>query len=90
MSYINNSFSSNIEGKSSKIIIVSKNRIESAKDRVNYITLKEGDRVVVSVKNTNQTIAQSLKNFFYRLTGNDTYQIFAEHAGIVTTNGSNL
>ena len=67
-----------------------KSQIEEKLDANGKIVLKEGDRVVVSVKNTNQTIAQSLKNFFYRLTGNDTYQIFAEHAGIVTTNGSNL
>ena len=52
------------------------------------ITLKEGDRVSVSVKNTNKTIAQTLKNFVYQLTGDDTYQIAAQHAGIVTVNGS--
>lgn len=52
------------------------------------IILKEGDRVGVTVKNTNKTISQSLKNFFYQLAGNDTYQIFAQHAGIVTVNGS--
>ena len=52
------------------------------------ITLKEGDRIAVTVTNTNQTIAQSLKNFFYQLVGNDTYQIAAQHAGIVTVNGS--
>ena len=52
------------------------------------ITLKEGDRASVSVKNTNKTIAQTLKNFVYQLTGDDTYQIAAQHAGIVTVNGS--
>ena len=48
---------------------------------------KEGDIVSVSVKNTNQTIAQQLKNFFYTVTGNDAYTIAAEHAGVVTSNG---
>ena len=48
---------------------------------------KEGDIISVSVKNTNQTIAQQLKNFFYTVTGNDAYTIAAEHAGIVTANG---
>ena len=52
------------------------------------ITLKEGDMVSVTVKNTNQTISQLLKNFFYQLSGNDTYQIAAQHAGIVTVNGT--
>ncbi len=52
------------------------------------IALKEGDRFSVTVKNTNTTIAQTLRNFFYRISGNDTYQIAAQHAGIVTANGS--
>lgn len=53
------------------------------------ITLKEGDRVSVIVKNTNTTIAQTLRNFFYRIAGNDTYQIAVQYAGIVTVNGKN-
>ena len=52
------------------------------------LKFKEGDRFSVTVKNTNTTIAQTLKNFFYRLTGNDTYQIAAQYAGIVTVNGT--
>ena len=50
--------------------------------------LKEGDIFSVSVKNTNTTLSQQLKNFFYSVTGNDTYTIAAEHAGIVTANGA--
>lgn len=50
-------------------------------------TLKEGDIISVSVKNTNQTLAQQLKNFFYTVTGNDTYTIAASHGGIVTATG---
>lgn len=49
--------------------------------------LKEGDIVSVSVKNTNTTIAQMLKNFFYSITGNDTYSIEGSHSGVVMTNG---
>ena len=51
------------------------------------ITLKEGDIVSVKVKNTNVTISQLLRNFLYHVTGDDTYQIAAEAAGIVTVNG---
>lgn len=51
------------------------------------LLLKEGDLVSVDVKNTNSTIAQLLRNAFYRVTGNDTYQISASHGGIVTVNG---
>ena len=49
--------------------------------------LKEGDIVSVSVKNTNQTLAQQLKNFFYTVVGNDTYTIAASHGGIVSATG---
>lgn len=54
----------------------------------NRITFKEGDRFSVTVKNTNITIAQIIRNFLYRIAGNDTYQIAAQHAGIVTVNGT--
>ena len=57
-------------------------------DNTNRITFKEGDRFFVTVKNTNTTIAQILRNFLYRIAGNDTYQIAAQHAGIVTVNGT--
>ncbi len=51
------------------------------------IKLKEGDIFSASVKNINQTISKKLKNFFYKVSGNDSYTIAAEHAGIVTANG---
>ena len=51
--------------------------------------LKEGDIVSVSVKNTNTTISQLLRNFFYRVTGNDSSTIGASNGGIVTVNGRN-
>ena len=54
----------------------------------NTLNLKEGDIFSVSVKNTNTTIAQTLRNFFYRLAGNDTYQVAAQSAGMVTVNGT--
>lgn len=49
--------------------------------------LKQGDYIYVDVKNTNTTIAQMLKNFFYSISGNDTYSIEASHSGVVMTNG---
>lgn len=52
------------------------------------IALKEGDMFSVSAKNTNTTLSQQLKNFFYTVTGNETYTIAASHGGIVTTNGT--
>lgn len=52
------------------------------------LALKEGDMFSANVKNTNSTLSQQLKNFFYAVTGNDTYTIAASHAGFVTANGT--
>ena len=52
------------------------------------ITLKEGDLVTVTVKNTNKTISQILRNFLYKVSGNDSYQISAQQTGVVAVNGS--
>lgn len=52
------------------------------------LALKEGDMFSANVKNTNTTLSQQLKNFFYAVTGNDTYTIAASHAGFVTANGT--
>lgn len=51
------------------------------------IKLKEGDRISVSVKNTNTTISQLFRNFLYKVTKNENYQIGASSGGIVTVNG---
>jgi len=63
-------------------------QIEEQLTKNKRITLKEGDMVSVTVRNTNTTISQLLRNFFYQVTGNDTYQIAAQHGGIVTVNGA--
>ena len=52
------------------------------------LALKEGDMFSASVKNSNTTMSQQLKSFFYSVSGNDTYTIAADHSGIVTANGS--
>lgn len=49
--------------------------------------LKEGDIVSISVKNRGSTLAQTLRNVYYRVTGNETYTIFASSSGTVTVNG---
>lgn len=51
--------------------------------------MSEGDIISVSVKNTNKTMAQTIRGAFYSISGNDTYQISAQHSGIVTATGSN-
>lgn len=49
--------------------------------------LKKGDNVVVTAKNTNKTIAQMLRTFFYKITGQGTYQVAASAASMVVNNG---
>lgn len=62
-------------------------QIENVLNQGNDYYLKEGDIVTVSAKNTNQTIAQQLKNFFYTVVGRDTYVIASSHGGLVTATG---
>jgi len=50
--------------------------------------LKQGDMITVSVCNTNSTISQMLKNFFYSLSGNNSYRIVASKNGYVSVTGS--
>ena len=51
--------------------------------------MKEGDIFSCSVKNTNKTIAQSIRSAFYSISGGNTYTISAAHSGVVTATGSN-
>lgn len=51
------------------------------------VKLKEGDRIAVSVVNTNQTISQMFKNFFYSLSGNNTYKISTQASAVVMCDG---
>ena len=50
-------------------------------------TMKEGDILSCSVKNTNTTISQTLRSVFYSISSNDSYQVGAQHSGIVTATG---
>ena len=50
--------------------------------------MKEGDIISVSVKNTNKTMAQTIRSAFYSISGSDTYQIAAQHSGMVQATGS--
>ena len=64
-------------------------QVQDELNRTGKMKLKEGDMVSVTVKNTNQTIAQLLRNFFYQITGNGSGQIVGKSNGVVTVNGSN-
>ena len=49
--------------------------------------LKEGDYIKVSVKNTNRTISQMIKNVLYGITGNESYVIAGAASRVVVTTG---
>lgn len=63
-------------------------QIEEKLDASNNYLMKEGDIFSVSVKNTNTTISQTLRNFFYSMSGNNTYQVAAQSTGMVTGTGN--
>jgi len=52
----------------------------------NY-TLKKGDNVIVTAKNTNRTMAQMLRTTFYKITGEGTYQVSASASSMVVNTG---
>lgn len=62
-------------------------QIEETLEKDGTIYLNQGDMFTASAINNNQTIAESLKNFFYRVTGNSGFTINAEHTGLVTVDG---
>lgn len=47
------------------------------------MNLKTGDMVLVTVKNTNLTLAQQMKQFMYKIVGNDNASVIASKAGMV-------
>lgn len=51
-------------------------------------SLKEGDLISVTVRNTNLTIGQQMKSFVYKVVGNDTYTIAASKSGLVIANSA--
>lgn len=49
--------------------------------------LKQGDRFTAEAVNNNQTISESLKGFFYKVTGNSSNTITARATGLVMVDG---
>jgi len=57
-----------------------------AGEKVDYV-LKKGDNVIVTVKNTSQTLAQLLRSAFYKITGQDTVQVAGSASSMVINTG---
>lgn len=58
-------------------------QIEQKLETEGVYNLKEGDTVTVKVRNTDLTLAQQMKNFMYKVVGNDKYTIVADQSGLV-------
>lgn len=62
-------------------------QVEDSLNRSSVLLLKEGDHVGVSVKNTNTTISQMIKNVLYSITGDASYVISAQASGACVAQG---
>ena len=51
------------------------------------LILKEGDGISVTVKNSSATLSQSLRNIYYKATGEDMHIILSTASGTVAING---
>ena len=58
-------------------------QIEQQLEENGVKNLKTGDMVLVTVKNTNKTLAQQMKQFMYKIVGNDTANVVTSKAGMV-------
>ncbi len=50
--------------------------------------LKEGDLIYVTVRSASQGISEQMRNFFYTVIGDDTYNIASSESGMSRTTGS--
>lgn len=57
-------------------------------DAVEDYQLKKGDNIIVTVKNTNKTMAQMLRTTFYKVTGENVTQVAASASSMVVNTGT--
>ncbi|MBQ2917480.1 MAG: hypothetical protein IJE59_04905 [Clostridia bacterium] len=50
--------------------------------------LKKGDIIVVTVKNTNKTMAEQFRSFIFKVTGQGTYEIATTRSSMILNNGN--
>ena len=55
-------------------------------DASHTYTLKQGDMISVTVRNTDLTLAQQMKDFMYKVVGNDNYTVVTTQGGLVQSN----
>lgn len=75
-------YTSQIEEK----LAISGNR-DKSDDLLGVLTLKQGDKISVTVRNESTTLSQSLKSFYYNAKGEDIHIIVATGTGTVAVDG---
>ena len=45
--------------------------------------MKTGDNIIVTTKNTNTSMARLMRNFMYKISGKDTYDVGASASAMV-------
>lgn len=75
-------FTSQIEDKLMKS---ASNTVNNNKGR---LLLKQGDAILITVRNSSATFSQALKSFYYNARGSDMHIIAATASGTVAINGS--
>ncbi len=50
--------------------------------------LKKGDNIIVTVRSTNKTLAQQLRTFVFKVTGQGTYELSASSSSMIVNNGT--
>ena len=61
--------------------------IEEDLNRVGVFNLNRGDKLTVSVKNNNKTLASNFRSFVYGIGGKRNYDILADYTATVTKTG---
>lgn len=65
-----------------------KPKLDDTVNNPDGIRLKQGDYLIVKVKNNNTTISQMFKNLLYGLTGNESYVVFVKYSSSIIATGN--
>lgn len=79
--------SGNMIGENVRYSTFTEEILKGVEENNGKYVLSKGDNVIVTVNNTNTTLAQLLRNFMYKVTGSETYQIGASASALVISNG---
>lgn len=80
----------NVKGENKHISIYTTQILEDVLNdaKGNVHLMNEGDNFSCTAKNDNTTISQTFRSVFYSISSNDSYQVGAQHSGMVTATGN--